>query len=259
MKKMILLIGAALALASCAPKNDGAIGSADTEAGIYGGDEVKAADTIAATTVGIYNSKEKYLCTGSLYGQNLVITAAHCLEGNAKDIEIRFGVDMHHPSVTRKVVAGKRNNHFTGQIKPNMGDVSMLKYEGTIPAGFHAAPLLSNYHGLEKGAQIVAAGYGISRPTLGFGSGILRKVTLKVGNPAYTSTEVSVDQGVGSGVCNGDSGGPAFLQGNDGKLYLWGVTSNGAGLPIVRPCMFFSVFTRIDVYQSWITQTAGSL
>lgn len=261
MKLNLFVAGAAaLVLASCSPKNQTHEFAATSEqAGIFGGDEVQAADVIASTTVGLYNSKVGYLCTGSLYGKNMIITAAHCLEGAATDLEVRFGVDMRRPALIRKVVSGQRNSLFTGKIKPNMGDISLLKYEGTIPAGFTSAPILSNYSVLDKGAKIVAAGYGISSPTRGKGEGILRKITLKVKNPAYTASEISIDQSIINGVCSGDSGGPAFVKGNDGRLYLWGVTSNGAGLPGVRPCMFFAVFTRVDTYMPWILETAGGL
>lgn len=257
---LFVAAAAALTLAACSPQNQThELANNGSQAGIFGGSEVKASEAIASTTVGLYNAKVGYLCTGSLYGKNMVITAAHCLEGAATDLEVRFGIDMRRPALIRKVVAGKRHSLFTGAIKPNMGDVSLLKYEGTIPDGFTPAPILSNYSALTKGAKIVAAGYGISNPTRGNGEGLLRKNTLKVKNPSYTASEISVDQSMINGVCSGDSGGPAFLQGNDGRLYLWGVTSNGAGLPGVRPCMFFAVFTRVDTYMPWIRETAAGL
>jgi len=262
MKINLMMAGAAtLLLAACSPQNQNTqdISAANAQTAIYGGDDVQASDVIATTTVGLYNKKAGYLCTGSLYGKNMVITAAHCLEGSASDIEVRFGVDMRHPSVTRRVVSGQRNSGYTGEIKQNMGDVSLLKYEGTLPPGFTSAPILTDYRGLSAGAKIVAAGYGISAPSRGSGEGILRKITLKVKDAGYSSTEISVDQGLFNGVCSGDSGGPAFVKGNDGKLYLWGVTSNGAGIPVLRPCMFFAVFTRVDSYMSWITNLAGRL
>jgi secreted trypsin-like serine protease len=251
---------AALLLASCSPaSHSNEITTNADQAAIFGGEDVSVNDVIATTTVGLYNEKAGYLCTGSLYGKNMVITAAHCLEGNPADLEVRFGVDMRRPAVVRHVIAGQKNSRYTGKIQANMGDVSVLKYEGTLPAGYTTAPILTNYNLLAKGAKIVAAGYGISAPSRGKGAGVLRKITLKVKNPVYSATEISVGQSLINGVCSGDSGGPAFVPGSNGRLYLWGVTSNGAGLPGVRPCMFFAVFTRVDAYVPWISEVAGKL
>jgi secreted trypsin-like serine protease len=257
---LFVATAAAMLLASCALKNQtNEVVSVGADTAIFGGDEVNVNDVVATTTVGLYNAKAGYLCTGSLYGKNMIITAAHCLEGSPTDLQVRFGVDMRKPALIRQVIAGQRNTRYTGKIQLNMGDVSVLKYEGTIPPGYTTAPILTNYSVLSKGAKIVAAGYGISSPSRGKGEGILRKITLKVKDPTYSATEIAVDQSMINGVCSGDSGGPAVVKGNDGRLYLWGVTSNGAGLPVVRPCMFFAVFTRVDTYLPWINETAGKL
>jgi hypothetical protein len=259
MKLTMLLMGMGLALATaCAPATHSTQNTIQDQPAIFGGDEVSGDDVIATTTVGLYNQKVGYLCTGSLAGQNFVITAGHCLEGDPKDIEVRFGPDMRQPLVKRKVVAGLRHPQYSIKIQDNMHDISVLKYEGTIPQGYRPAVLLKDYSILNQGTNVIAAGYGLSIPTLKYGAGTLRKITLQVSNPNKSQTEISLDQGMFHGVCSGDSGGPAFFEQN-GKLYLWGVTSNGAGLPLLNQCMFFSVFTRIDAYLNWIVATTQAL
>ncbi|WP_413291048.1 S1 family peptidase [Bdellovibrio sp. HCB337] len=259
-----LFAATALVLAACAKdaNNTGSVTAQPaSQVGVFGGDDVNPNDIVARTTVGLYNSRVGFICTGSLYGSNMILTAGHCLEGAPQDLEVRFGVDMRAPLFVRAVIAGKRSPLYTGKIGPNMADIAVLKYEGTIPTeyGFRSVNLLKDYRLLNKGTDIVAAGYGIKGPTMGHGSGTLRKVTLEVQNPNYSLTEMSVNQGVFKGVCNGDSGGPAFLKGTDGNLYLWGLTSNGAGIPKVRACMFRSVFTRVDAYIPWILELARTL
>lgn len=262
LKMNVCLMSFALALGACSSQDrtHELHDTVESAAGIYGGDEVAPSDGVAMTTVGLYNSKVGYICTGSLFGQNLIITAAHCLDGDVKNLEVRFGVDMRNPAVKRPVVAGQTYSKYRkDKIQRDMGDIALLKYEGSRPEGFKSASLLGNYEILEKGTKIIAAGYGISRPTLGSGSGTLRKITLKIKDPEYSSTEMAVNQTLFNGVCSGDSGGPALIKGRDGVLYLWGATSNGAGLPVLRPCMFFAVFTRIDAYLPWILETAAKL
>lgn len=264
MKHYLLLAGLAFTLAACSPnsfQNEMKDSVFSSQAGIFGGDEVSASDIIARTTVGIYNPTEKYLCTGSLYGRNFVITAAHCLVGDPRNLEVRFGVDMRAPLFIRPVLAGKSRVRAVEKIYQNLGDIAVLKYEGGIPSdyGFRSVNFLSDYKALGRGTRVIAAGYGIKGPTLGNGSGVLRKVTLEVKDPRYSRTEISLKQGLFKGVCNGDSGGPSFVKGSDGQLYLWGVTSSGAGIPKVRACLFRSIFTRVDSYASWIKETARSL
>lgn len=265
MNTRLLLVCTALVFTACA-KDISSVGAvsadANSQAGIFGGHEVSANDIIARTTVGLFNKSVGYLCTGSLYGQNLVITAAHCLEGDVANLEVRFGVDMRAPLFIRQVVAGARNPRFSGdKIVANMGDIALLKYEGTLPEGYGFRPVnfLNDYRVLNRGTDVIAAGYGIKGPTMGNGAGLLRQVTLEVKNPSYSGTEISLKQGLFKGVCGGDSGGPAFFKGHDGKLYLWGITSSGAGIPKVRQCIFQSVFTRIDSYSSWLQETARGL
>lgn len=264
MKFKLVLVVVAVAMTACAPDTASmgtVAGDSSSHKGVFGGDEVSPQDIIARTTVGVYNDSVGYLCTGSLYGSNMVITAAHCLVGPVSKITIHFGVKMRGAVQIRRVISGMSSEYYTGKIQRNMGDIAILKYEGSLPSdyGFRSVSLLKDARILKKGTPIIAAGYGIKRPTMKNGEGILRKVTLKVKDPHYSETEISVKQGVFKGVCQGDSGGPAFVKGKDGTLYLWGVTSNGAGIPVVRACMFRTVFTRVDAYLPWITEAAGRL
>lgn len=48
--------------------------------------------------------------------------------------------------------------------------------------------------------------------------------------------------------CQGDSGGPLVQQGSDGRWYLAGITSNGAG------CGGYGVYTRVSAYEGWIAR-----
>lgn len=260
----LLFAATVLVLAACAKEasfNGTVNADSASQTSVFGGDEVDANDVIARTTVGLYNSKAGYLCTGSLYGENMILTAAHCLEGAPSDIEVRFGVDMRAPLFVRAVISGKRSPYYKAKIGPNLGDIAVLKYEGSIPSdyGFRSVNILTNYRVLNAGTDVIAAGYGIKGPTLGNGAGTLRKVTLEVKDPNYSLTEMSLKQGLLKGVCSGDSGGPAFYKGTDGKLYLWGLTSNGAGIPKVRACMFRSIFTRVDAHLPFIQEMARSL
>ena len=46
--------------------------------------------------------------------------------------------------------------------------------------------------------------------------------------------------------CNGDSGGPLFVQSSDGNLYLAATTSRATGTPGLRPCCDGGIYVRSD-------------
>ena len=263
MKMQLLMIGMSLVLSSCAKDlgPHGEVGAAKiSQTAVFGGDDVGPNETIARTTVVIANEKEQYLCTGSLYGENFILTAAHCISDTTSNMVIHFGVNVHAPVVKRKVLAAQRSPRYNGdRIKPDSGDVGVLKYEGSLPEGFRAAKLLGDYRGLVAGTPVTAAGYGVNGATLGRGLGILRKVSLKIKDPTYSKSEMTVKQGLFKGVCDGDSGGPSFVQGGDGSLYLWGLQSSTQGVRNVRDCIGRAIFTRVDYYRSWIEETAAGL
>jgi secreted trypsin-like serine protease len=53
--------------------------------------------------------------------------------------------------------------------------------------------------------------------------------------------------------CNGDSGGPLYVQSSDGSLYLAGTTSRPTGTPGLRPCGNGGIYVRTDgAVVNWI-------
>jgi secreted trypsin-like serine protease len=78
------------------------------------------------------------------------------------------------------------------------------------------------------------------------GSGTLRKTAVKIFEPQFGGSEVVLDQREGTGACNGDSGGPAYILVN-GQLQLFGITSRGN-----VTCDVFAVYTNILAHQKFI-------
>ncbi|RYF38527.1 MAG: trypsin-like serine protease, partial [Cytophagaceae bacterium] len=102
-----------------------------------------------------------------------------------------------------------------------------------------------------KGSSLRLVGYGAAGlSTPGRGSGTKRLVTMRVAN--VNATKIRFDE-TGKSACDGDSGGPAFVETSNGQFQLAGVTSCGA-----VDCKSYGVYTRIDPFMEFLglTQTA---
>ncbi|MEN0059113.1 MAG: trypsin-like serine protease, partial [Bdellovibrio sp.] len=104
----------------------------------------------------------------------------------------------------------------------NYYDFALLKLNQEAPAKAEVAEILEDVSALARGATVTAAGYGLVKDLPQEESTVLQKTQLKIIDSV--GSEVAVDQSQGSGICSGDSGGPAFIEVN-GKQYVWGVAS----------------------------------
>ncbi len=229
--------------------------SGDAEVGIVGGTRVMPNDIISDITVGIYHTSLHYICTGSIIANNIILTAAHCLEGDAKDIVIVFGVNF---NIKENVQVRKAVDYAVNPRYPDhhedaeqTGDIGLIRFEGGLPFGFHPARLLKVSSYLGDGVPVVLAGYGRTSGTENTGTAVLRKVNVNILNASFSKTEIEIDQSQKRGACNGDSGGPAYYY-VAGEMYLWGVTSRGA-----EGCVDSSIYTNLIVYRNWIRKIAG--
>jgi secreted trypsin-like serine protease len=112
--------------------------------------------------------------------------------------------------------------------------------------------LLPNTESLNPGEATLLAGYGITSGMTQKGVGTLREVIAPILS-AVGKTEIAIDESHRKGSCNGDSGGPAFIQ-KGTELYLWGVTSRGD-----EECASEGIYTQINAYSDWIIATEAVL
>ncbi|WP_374000485.1 trypsin-like serine protease [Bdellovibrio bacteriovorus] len=160
------------------------------------------------------------------------------------------------------------------------GDIALIKFRGTLPPGYKPVEMLQDDSILKRGLTVTVAGYGVSEvetepidprkvknleEALEYGEvmcdddlknclkvdmsgdGLLRETKAPIAG--VQETEVRLDESKGHGTCAGDSGGPAYVEQN-GKMYLFGVTSRGSAL-----CDNTGVYTNAVYYKDWITKT----
>lgn len=284
---------AALFLAACSPSASQNFNKNQSHDGIISGQPVLKGSPLASSIVGIYDTAVGGICTGSLLENNTILTAAHCVGPRPEKMFIIFSPDMiallksgdavQVRALVRQVAAATVNPGWEPQKNAEKNetwnDIALLKFRGSVPAGFKPASFLASATDLTADAKVTLAGYGVNEmksvqvdpkatpaseleagiakgeilcnrerseclSMKSSGSGLLRSTEVSIAQ--VLSHEVIVDQTHGQGACSGDSGGPAYVLKN-GQYYLWGITSRGTA-----GCAKYGVYTNALTYKDWI-------
>lgn len=174
MSRSVLVLGL-IALVSCTPQSQPGV-ELKKDAAIMGGSMVAENAAIASGIVGIYDTQDNSICTGSLISENLVLTAAHCATSKPSKLKIVFGVDIdatmsiREPDVQQELTRTVSAIQVHSSYKPeeqeeketDWGDIAILKFPGKLPAGYKPVALLQDDSLLKKGFVVTLAGYGVS-------------------------------------------------------------------------------------------------
>ena len=232
----------------------GAVHPAEVAAVTYGEPVVDASEFPEVVEIASYDgSTGEYfsVCTGTLISQTEVLTAAHCVR-NKDHLLVNvgaLGVDDWNPV---GVVASWYSGRYSQAKFAN--DIGLLRL--VRDAGVSRVAKLAKSFSPKRSTKYVLAGYGYDqnedeRGLLAadlvpqdkaaaryFGKSFNPRTTLGAGR--YIRGE-----GVYSGACNGDSGGPLFVKGASLPRAVVGVVSYGAvGCNERAP----TVFSRVSYY-----------
>ncbi len=261
--KSILVLLSLVALVGCG-QHRGGFESDHTDASIIGGNAAVAGSVIASQTVGLYDASIGATCSATILSSKFLLTAAHCVSSSkAVNLIVVFGPEISKKAKAFRKVSGFKFNKkwlSAGSSKElkDLGDIAIVKFDGGLPAGYRPARLLSDASLLKNDTDVLLAGYGHTDGVKKSGSGILRRVIIKIEDAAFSPTEVLLDQTKGKGACQGDSGGPAYVLEKDGKLSLFGITSRGEDDPF-DTCGVKAVYTNALAYKSWMKAAISAL
>lgn len=202
-------------------------------------------------TVMLQDSKDNSFCSGVIISPVLILTAAHCISGDENTLNVFFGKSAKEITASRKVSKIIVHEEYQDEATKDRNDLALIKLIDPVPENYSSAKFIEDTSILKKETQVLIAGYGSTgsgkfEPTLN----ILNK---KIFNPNYSNTEILFDQRNGSGICGGDSGGPAFVK-HKGKWYLWGISSAILTRKDLAECEYKGIITKIYRHSDWLNR-----
>jgi secreted trypsin-like serine protease len=201
-----------------------------------------------------------YFCTGTLIAPNLVLTAKHCgQQFNVKRVFLK-GNDVNKPEKGETINVEKVHENPNPKI-----DLMILVLEQ--PSKVAACRIAKGATAKAKTALVV--GFGTINPggTKGYGKKRKARVpimTLECGQVdeqaeygCYADIEmVAGHRGLKKDTCKGDSGGPLYVEDDEGGYRLLGVTSRGVQAS-GKPCGNGGIYVRADKVTDWIRDKTG--
>lgn len=241
----------------------GCVAEEDLLAGnIIGGQLVGQNDEDAKVVLMVISGN--MLCTGAAIRKNVILTAAHCIAGDAETTSISFytsrscesGFDKRkHTQAVEHIFVHEDYNENAPADKMK-GDIAIIVLKKDIPEGY----IIHNIVNPDKivSDDIWFYGYGRinSEGESRAGVGMLRKTSLPMSLVTILSSvdKVQIDQSQGTGICKGDSGGPSFVEVSvNGTIerQILGVNSYVSG-PTTSVCSDKSFETLAFPYLQWI-------
>ena len=202
--KSILALLSLVELVGCG-QHRGGFESDQNDASIIGGKAAIAGSAVASQTVGLFDASIGATCSASILSSKFLLTAAHCVSSSkAADLIVIFGPEISKKAnAFRKVSGFKFNKKWlsagSSAEQKDLGDIAIVKFDGGLPEGYRPARFLSDASLLKKDTDVLLAGFGHSDGVKKTGSGLLRRVIVKIEDAAYSATEVLLDQTKGKG------------------------------------------------------------
>jgi secreted trypsin-like serine protease len=235
---------------------------------VFGSKPVGDTDLLARSLAAVlYRTADgAHLCTAVVLAPRLVLTAAHCTEGDRGDIKVIFsstltGVPADRLRGARAVAKPERTAEAKGSYAYNdPDDIGLVLLDAAAPADTLAVRLATS-----GAADVRIAGYGATadlrtpnaqgKRQLGFGQGLrAATATLVAKGPVFIGA-----QGGDAGMCTGDSGGPAFVAEKDGVTVVGLLIGVSASRDAADYCRGTAWYASIPRWHDWIERSAANL
>ncbi|XP_037918334.1 trypsin delta-like [Hermetia illucens] len=195
-----------------------------------------------------------YICGGSIYKANVVITAAHCTIGqSASSLTVVAGTSSRTSGgVSRQVSSIRQHPSYDPSTINN--DISLLILSSGFTYSSSIQPIALTSSAPAAGTAVSVTGWGATKEG-GAVAATLQVVTINVISTSQCSsgygtgkiTSAMLCAGVNGGgkdVCQGDSGGPLISGGKLVGIVSWGIGCARNGYP--------GVYTNVAYFKSWV-------
>jgi V8-like Glu-specific endopeptidase len=204
----------------------------------------------------VFDTGMQFGCTATLITSRTLLTAAHCFDPAAGPPGLTRLTDVF---VQNTVVAPDKTSPNWLRIDPahtrlhprwNASD--RLSYDlalAALPSPSTVTPAPASFRALgasDVGTPLTVVGYGLTGVGLS-DNGTRRVATLPL--KAVTTKHLQLGDGATTGLCNGDSGGPSFIAGRDGRRRVAGVHSYDTSLACDD-----GLDTRVDLFADFVQQ-----
>ncbi|XP_030383580.1 trypsin alpha-like [Scaptodrosophila lebanonensis] len=196
-----------------------------------------------------------HICGGSIYSKNIIVTAAHCVQGESPDVlTVRVGATNNKND--GKVIRVRNYIEHEQHNQPKFAnDIAVIRLVDDIIFSASAQPIELARKAPADDASARVTGWGFTNG--GILPDILQSVDVRIVSKQscqqifggqVTGTMICAGR-PGETVCSGDSGGPLVVNGE-----LVGVVSWAAG-----DCSTVGVFADVADLRNWIEEKANSL
>ncbi len=194
--------------------------------------------------VGMITTANEIICTATLIGPSIVLSAAHCFEGPSSQWPTRFitGPGIGNLNGFYRISRVDRHPDYNPAIGTHdIAVVSLTKRVGEHPMAVRVIPLDAEI----VGSQATIVGYGRDENGL---SGFKREAETTV---TTLFAQLLSTQGPPQG-CFGDSGGP-IIETSDGPPLVFGVLS----FSLDEQCQSGSAYQRVDTVVNYLLEFEG--
>jgi V8-like Glu-specific endopeptidase len=225
----------------------------DPGASIVGGEPHSGNPEVALIIATGAGPDDGLICSATLIGPKLLLTAAHCVdefEFPVERFDIYFGTDAtinDDPGFVFATTAASAVYHpmWNREDLESGNDIAVMHLVDEVP--LEPRPLNTTPLGeADVGAPLHLVGWGVTAPA-SEDSGIKRHVISQVESVQEQLVQVGNAE---TSVCSGDSGGPAFLE-IDGVEHVAGVASFAD-----TDCVMHGFSTRVDVFVDFISENS---